>query len=210
MFRVFLFINLLLSCNIAFADNIIYSGTAPNYGSFKSELKMNQPKNIVGAHINPQRRYYNRSHCPGCLNYNIPNSNLGALERYALKKNYNRESDITRLERLENLAFGATQIGDPATRYQNVENAILSRPQPNYKRSFLGNIANYFSGQATGFTPSITNFNDNFTQFGGMSLMPAPGYNNRNFEQYSNGIFGGGWGLSEQNYGSGSSVRILD
>ena len=73
------------------------------------------------------------------------------------------------------------------------------------------NIANYFAGQATGYTPNITQYNNlgGFTS-NPYAFTPVPGYNNNNFEQYSNGIFGGGWGMSGSNYGTGSSIRILD
>ena len=48
-----------------------------------------------------------------------------------------------------------------------------------------------------------------FSNFG-TNFYPSPGYMNQNFEQYSNGPFSQGWGMSNHNYGTGSSVRILD
>lgn len=131
---------------------------------------------------------------------------FSALEKYALNKTYKRESNLERLERLENLAFGAVQNGDFETRYNHVENAILSRPQYNYKKSILGNIADYFAGQPTGFTPSI--MDQNLSAF--PSYIPTPGYNNRRMEQYSNGLFGNGYSLLDQNFTNGSSIRMLD
>ena len=156
-------------------------------------------------HYRHQRNQYNHF---------LSKNDLNALEQYAMNKSYYRDNDIQRLERLENLAFGATQIGDIHTRYRNVENAILSRPKYNTKQSLINNLANYFSGQATGFTPSF-NTSQNYSNLGGFSnnpymFTPTPGYDNTRFEQYSNGIFGGGWGVSGQNFGTGSSVRILD
>jgi len=191
--------------------------------AFESKLKINQPKTITSTYEGSRRQQrIHPRHCPQC-HYNNPylsGSDLSALEKYALNKTYRRESDLARLERLENLAFGATQIGDIGSRYTNVENAILSRPKFGTKNSILNNIANYFSGSPTGFTPSIT------TPYMGNSIMnlpaglgfpsfngnyyAAPGYSNQNFEQYSNGIFGGGWGISDHNYGIGSGVKILD
>ena len=101
----------------------------------------------------------------------------------------------------------------------NVENAILSRPRYGTKNGILGNIANFFAGTPTGYTPPVMdNFyypNMNlpaglgFSNIGG-NFYPTPGYTNQNFESYSNGIFGGGWGMSDHNYGTGSSVRIMD
>ena len=135
-----------------------------------------------------------------------------ALEKYALRKTYGRENELQRLERLENLAFGAVQSGNPVIRFKNVENAILSRPQYNTKQSLLNNVANYFAGQTTGFTPSITSY-PNYTNLGGFSSNPymfTPKYSNSNYEQYSNGIFGGGWGMRGSDFGTGSSIRILD
>ena len=198
----------------AFADFTTYRTNNPNYNSFQSNLKMNQPKTIIAGYEGSRRN--NRlhpHHCPQC-HYNNPflsQDDLNALEKYALNKTYRRENDLQRLERLENLAFGATQVGDVYSRYKNVENAILSRPKYGTKQSVWSNIANYFAGQATGFTPNLTPYNS----LGGFSsnpyaFTPNPGYNNNSFEQYSNGIFGGGWGMTGSNFGTGSSVRILD
>ncbi len=157
----------------------------------------------------PHRHGYYRPPCRHCDYYSpyneIQPGNLNALERYALKKNYTRESDLSRLERLESLAFGAVQEGDLTTRYQNVENAILSRPPQNgYKRSVIGSIADFLGGQMTGFTPSLN------SGFGNDVFSNYPTYSNTRAEQYSNGIFGGGWGVQNQNFGNGSSIRILD
>ncbi|MBE7711321.1 MAG: hypothetical protein E7Z92_04185 [Cyanobacteria bacterium SIG31] len=205
---VVLFLLLLLSINFA--------------NAFESKLKMNKPNVIIASHENTRQRVHFPEHCRNCHypqgNY-LSHGNLNALEKYALNKTYRRESDLARLERLENLAFGAVQNGDITSRFMDVENAILSRPKYKTKNSILGNIANYFSGTPTGYTPAIGNsfYNSTmglpaglgFSNFGG-NFYPAPGYMNQNFEQYSNGPFGGGWGMSNHNYGTGSSVRILD
>ena len=187
--------------------------------SFSSKLKMNQPKTIISSYEGSRRhnRLNQARHCPQCHydNYYLSSNDLSALEKYAMNKTYQRENDLKRLERLENLAFGSTQNGDIFSRYRNVEDAILSRPQPvTTKRSFLGNLANYFAGQATGFTPNLMPYS-NFNSLGGFSsnpysYSPAPGFSNNSFEHYSNGIFGGGWGHTGQDYGTGSMVRILD
>ncbi len=197
-----------------FADYTNYTGTGPKYQGFQSKLKMNQPKTIITGYNGSRRQnLYHPHHCPRCheRNPHLSRNDLYALEKYALNKTYRRESDLKRLERLENLAFGATQTGDVYSRYRNVEDAILSRPQYGTKQSVWSNIANYFAGQATGFTPNMNTYNN----LGGFSsnpyaFVPAPNYNNNSFEQYSNGIFGGGWGMSGSNFGTGSSVKILD
>lgn len=131
---------------------------------------------------------------------------LNALERYAMSRSYGRENDLQRLERLENLAFGAAQTGDLATRYQQVENAILSRPKYNgYRNSFKNALGNYIAGQATGVTPSI------LTQ----DFMPAystgfpPQYTNSNVMQYRTPFGGRGYRVMNNNYGTNSSIRIL-
>lgn len=217
MKRIVVCLVLLLSTVPTFADFVTYSGNSPNYGTFNSKLKMNQPKTIMAGSSGSRR--HNRlypQHCPNCHNYNpyLSKNDLNALEKYALNKTYRRENDLQRLERLENLAFGSTQYGDLHSRYKNVENAILSRPQYNTKHSVLNNIANYFSGQTTGFTPGLMTY-PTYNNLGGFSsnpylFTPSPRYNNNTYEQYSNGIFGGGWGVSGNDFGTGSSVRILD
>lgn len=204
MIKFFVVILILTSFSPVFAD------------SFSSKLKMNQPKTIISAYEGSRRQ--NRlhpHHCPEC-HYNNPylsSSDLNALEKYAMNKTYRRENDLKRLERLENLAFGATQSGDIFSRYRNVEDAILSRPKYGTKQSVWSNIANYFAGQATGYTPSLIPY-PSYSSLGGFTNNPYSftpnGYSNNNFEHYSNGIFSGGWGHMGQDYGNRSSVRILD
>lgn len=88
------------------------------------------------------------------------------------------------------------------------------------KRSLMRRISNYFQGHPTGFTPQIdtTTLSQDLTPmvipgltpYGGMNTYyPSGGFNNNNFEQYSNGIFGGGWGIHNENFSSGSGVTIL-
>lgn len=217
MIKFLLICILLFNLVPAFADYVTTSNSLYNNG-FRSKLKMNQPKIIMQSPSISTRPYYGYpsrySRYRTYDNYGYPaisRSNLSALEKYALRKTYGRESELQRLERLENLAFGAIQNGNPSIRFKNVENAILSRPQYNTKQSLLNNISNYFSGQSTGFTPPIATY-PNYTNFGGFTTNPYmfPKYNNTSFEQYSNGIFGGGWGFSGQDFGTGSSVKILD
>ena len=152
----------------------------------------------------------------GYYNSSALNNDLSALERYTMRRSYPRENPLQRLERLENLAFGSIQGGDIGTRYKNVETAILSRPSQNYKKSSLiNNLANYFAGQATGLSPAITtdryyapNAYSNYYPNTYPYNYPQ-GYGNQRIEHFSNGIFGGGYNLRTNDYGSGSSIRIL-
>lgn len=209
------FICLVIVLNVIPVNAAIIGTSRYNNNGFQSNLNMNKPKTIITGHRNYNQPYYNyREDCPHCYHHNpyygynrIPAGSLNALEKYALNRNYRRENDLQRLERLESLAFGSIQSGDINSRYRNVENAILSRPQQNYRRSVIGNIANYFAGQATGYTPSITG---DFANLGGFSNFPDPNYNNQRFEQYNNGIFGSGWGIQNQSFGNGTRVQILD
>ena len=148
--------------------------------------------------------YYGGDYMPHGLRHHRKTSSMFSdindLEKYALNKNFIRESDRSRLERLETLAFGAVQEGDYRTRYNNVRNALLSRPKQNYKTSLFRTISDYFGGQVTGYTPPITQTNDYFysSPFGSSSSV-----------NYSSP-----WGSRNRvnNYGigSGSSVRLLD
>lgn len=136
---------------------------------------------------------------------------LSALEKYSMNKVYSRENPIHRLERLENLAFGAIQYGDVKSRYKNVENAILSRPKMSSRKTALGTLANYFAGQATGITPSIFDgYNNIMPSYNTYSQMNPSGFGNMRINQYSNGIFGGGYSIFNNNHGNGSSVHILE
>ena len=214
MFRAIVFLFLFFNFIPAEADIIT---TRAFNNNFNSKLKMNQPKTIyTSPEISRRQARLFQKHCPQCHHYNpyLSKEDLYALEKYALNKTYRRENDLQRLERLENLAFGASQSGDILSRYKNVENAILSRPKFETKKSLVNNIANYFTGQPTGFTPNLIQ-TPTYNNFGGFSsnpylLTPGSNYGNYNYEQYSNGIFGGGWGISGQNFGTGSSVKILD
>lgn len=205
MYKIVICFLIFVNITPVFADN------------FNSRLKMNQPKNIISTYEGRrgQYRFHPRRNPEfNFNNYYLSSSNLNALEKYAFNKNYKRDNNLQRLERLENLAFGAIQAGDLESRYKNVENAILSRPQYKTKNSFLNNVANYFAGQTTGFTPNLIPY-PSYSSLGGFTArpyayMPNPGYSNNNIEQYSNGIFGGGWGYSGSDYGTGSSIRILD
>lgn len=151
--------------------------------------------------IPPQRH----PHCHNCSSF----SDINALENYILNRNYARESDLQRLERLEMQAFGALQSGDINTRYDNVRSAILSRPKQNYRTSLLRNIGNYFGGQMTGYTPSM----GSSSPFGytTSSFSPYPTtYGNSSITEYSSPFGGRGYTINNYSTGSNAGVRILD
>ena len=187
-----------------------YGGYYPKTYSSSSGFQRYMPisaQNYVDPNIyyNQPRKYNNKYY----QRY-FSENNIGALEKYAFNKSYRRDDPISRLERLENLAFGAVQCGDIAARYKNVENAILSRPKNNYKRSVLGNVVNYLGGQLTGYTPSINSDWDSIYPNQGYYPYSPSGYGNTRVEQFSNGIFGGGYNVMNSGFCNGSSVRILD
>ena len=164
-------------------------------------------RNIINnrnnSFFNNNRRFYNT---PG---FSTSFSDLGMLENYTLNRNFNKESDLERLERLEMQAFGAIQSGDINSRYDNVRTAILSRPQPTrVKNSLFRTIGNFFGGQMTGFSPSFDNdpfFADSFFN---QNQYPST-YGTQSAASYSR-PFGGGSRI--QNYGTGSTcgVQLLD
>lgn len=226
MRRFIIVFMVIINLQPVFADII---RTSPFYN--RPNFKYNVPHYQRNKHYVPRRNYrinnYNNKiynqHCPHCHSNNfyhrpIKINNLKKLERYAMNQTFANEDDITRLERLENLAFGAIQNGNFNNRYANVESAILSRPKYKTKNTILNTLSNIITGQATGFTPNITtnelNGHDNFAPFGGdyfsPTIRPYPSYNNNMVEQYSNGIFSGGWTNLGNDYGTGSSIRMLD
>ncbi len=148
---------------------------------------------------NAYRRYRPQSHF----------SDINALEKYSMNRNFRRESDLQRLQRLEMQAFGAVQSGDISQRYDNVRNAILARPRyDNTKTSLLRNIGNYFAGQMTGYTPSFSS--DPFFSDSAFSSTPYPStYGNRAVTQTST-PFGSSYSMYNYGTGSSSGVKILD
>ena len=140
-------------------------------------------------------------------------SDLSALEQYTLNRNFTRESDLERLQRLEMQAFGAVQQGDINTRYDNVRNAILSRPKNNYRTSLIRNIGNLFGGQLTGFTPSFnSSFDDDpfFSSNSSFTTTQFPStFGSTSTTGYSS-PFGKGYRVNNFGTGSSTGVHILD
>ena len=155
-----------------------------------------------------QTAYYGGSYVPPKYKYNkyasSMFSDLNDLEKYTFNKNFFRENDLTRLERLEKRAFGETQQGDIITRYNNVRNAILSRPKQNYKTSLLRSIGNYFGGQVTGLTPSLNS--NNYDTNSHFTVFP---YGNSSVTNYSN-PWGSGYRVDNYGINTGAGVHILD
>ena len=161
----------------------------------------NSPYNTAyygGSYVPPKYRYNNNKYTSSSF------SDLNDLEKYALNKNFFKDSELSRLERLEKQAFGEVRQGDIITRYNNVRNAILSRPKQTYKTSLLRSIGDYFSGQTTGITPSLNSndydINSNFTTFP---------YGSSSATNYSN-PWGSGYRVNNYGIGTGTGVRILD
>ena len=206
MLRLFIYMLILVNIAPTFASINHYTSN-----NLHSRLYNNHP-----AIITTVPKYSKNKFIPHSNYYIQPFSQkkINALEKYALNKTFVNDNDLQRLERLENLAFGATQYGDVQNRYKNVERAILSRPQYKTQNSVLNNIANYLAGQPTGYTPNLMPYQvyDNLGEVSTNPYIFAPGnrYSNNSFEQYSNGIFGGGWNYSGNDYGTGSSIKILD
>ncbi len=186
MYRVFLSI-LLITLSMP-----VYSGTRTVVTQTPVFNPYYAPQAYYGGDYIPSRSYGRKQSVF---------SDINDLERYALNRNFTRDSDRIRLERLETLAFGAVQEGDIYTRYDNVRDAILSRPKQNNKTTILRNISDYFSGQLTGFTPSVTT-NQNYYQY-------PSSYGQSSSSEY---ITPWGKGYRTNNFGlnSGSGVRILD
>lgn len=182
MYRTVVLLLLLSLSYPVFASRTVVTRTPvyyPHYGAY------------YGGDYVPNHKWQNRSAF----------GDINDLERYAMNKNFTRDSDRVRLERLETLAFGAVQEGDIYTRYDNVRNAILSRPKQNYKTSVLRSINDYFNGQMTGFTPSLSqsdSYGNNSGFFG---------------KSYSSG-YSTPWshGFRTSNYGtnSGTGVHLID
>ena len=151
------------------------------------------PQAYYGGDYIPQRKFQRQNRS---VFYDIND-----LEKYALNKTFTKDSDLTRLERLESVAFGAVQEGDIYARYDNVRNAILSRPKQNCKTTFLRGLSNYLNGQLTGFTPQVYS---NYNPYSSPS-----DFERKSYTQYSSP-----WGNSYRSdyYGmdSGSGVHILD
>lgn len=154
-------------------------------------------------------------------NYREPYfSDLGALEKYVFNRTYPRENIITRIQRLENEAFGAVQSGDMYLRYDRVKSAVLSRPKNDGKMSLLRTIGNYFAGQMTGYTPPIDNsiyspynytpnvFSQNLPQAFSQTPYPTT-YDNGRMIEYGS-PFNHGYRLNNFGTGSSSGVHILN
>ena len=143
--------------------------------------------------------------------YNYYRDDIGYLEQYLWNKNYARNNNLARLEKLERQAFGAIQQGDFETRLQNVRSAILSRPKQNYKTSVLRSIGDYFSGQATGFTPPINQYpyTQPYTNQPYTNSYYFPNFGRSNEFFYST-PYGRGYQMNNSGRSSGMGVRILN
>ena len=187
MYRIFLSILLLASSLPVFAERTVTT-IQPYY------MPYNTSQAYYGGDYIPPRRYAKTQSA-------FPDIN--DLEKYAMNRNFTKDSDIVRIERLENLAFGAIQEGDIYTRYDNVRASILSRPKQNYKTSVLKSLSNYFNGHLTGFTPQINNSYNPY-----LYSIPS-GFNQSSYTQYHS-PWGSRYRINNYGIGSGSGVHILD
>ena len=184
MYRAIVLLLLTAIATPVFASRTVVTQT-PVFNPYYS------PQAYYGGDYIPNRRFQRHSSVFHDIN---------DLERYALNRNFTKDSDQVRLERLETLAFGAVQEGDIYTRYDNVRDAILTRPKPNYKTSLLRNISDYFSGQLTGYTPSMTTTNPSFY---------SSDYGQSSTTEYIS-PWGRGYRTNNYGAGSGTGVHILD
>ena len=193
MYRIVVLFLLLIVSTPVFSATRKFVTRTPIYNQYYA------PQAYYGGDYMPSRRYSRRI---ASRFYDIDD-----LERYAFNKNFTKDGDRIRLERLETLAFGAVQEGDMNTRYDNVRNAILTRPKPNTKASLLRNLSDYLNGQMTGFTPSVSNTAaDNFFN---NSYPVSSDYGKRSYTNYSS-PWGNGYRTNSYGIGSGSGVHILD
>ena len=199
MFRLLISFLLLSSLIPTYAATRTIVTQSPYY--YNPNISQTYARPHWNNRIPTQRHPY----CHNCSNF----SDINALEHYTLNRNYGRESDIQRLERLEMQAFGALQSGDMNTRYENVRSAILSRPKQNYKTSLLRNIGNYFGGQMTGYTPTMGSSNPFGFTTSSFSQYPTT-YGNSSVTEYSSPFGGRGYTINNYSTGSNAGIRILD
>lgn len=160
----------------------------------------NNPNYYTRTHNNPP--IYNRHRYQPQPHF----SDINALEKYTMNRNFHNESNLERLQRLEMQAFGAVQSGDIDSRYENVRNAILARPNSsNTRNSILKNIGNYFTGQMTGFTPAL---NSSFSPSFATTPYPSS-FGNQSIDEFS-GPFRSGYRVNNYGVSSSTGVHILD
>lgn len=187
-----LILTLLVFCALPVAAQRNVTVRTPIYNSYGNFYEQN-PRAF--------RHYNNYQHYSRGYMSNENLSDMNALEKYTFNRNYSRENNLSRLQRLEMQAFGAIQDGDINSRYRNVRSAILARPKQNPKASLLRNISDYFSGQMTGFTPQIYRQNcDNYDN---------SNFSNQSFQSYST-PWSSGYRMNNSSSGSGIGIKILD
>ena len=139
-------------------------------------------------------------------------SGLSKLEERIFSENFSNEPAERRISRLEEKVFGTIQSGNLHNRYRNLQKAgtsyannrlIKQYGTPVIRtgggwRGLAGSLGNFFNGfgngYPTGYTPQIYSPYNNF---------PTPA-----FQQFNNSNHG--WGYNGTDYGSGTTVHILD
>lgn len=156
---------------------------------------------------------------------NISSNDLSSLENQVFSQTFPQYSTQRRIERLEQQMLGAVQGGDMTSRYEMLRRAGRNyRPYNNdtlgdyTKKSILRSVANnigssLLGGTMTGYSPQI----DPYSAYG--NNMYGNNYNNYNnlYNSYQPGYgayqgYRTNRGYSDRfkNYGTGSSVTILD
>lgn len=171
--------------------------------SVKTYTPIGKSYNPYFNQMHPYRHRHNyyRNNCNGL-------NDLSAMEKSLFKRSYNNENLNSRLERLEENMYGRRIPGTISERYRNLSNSfVYNNPGTYYdtystnngysfyppasmpKTSLWDKVTNYFTGTSTGLSPAMDGFYS---------------------EQFVKTPFGSGVYSQNKNYGTGSSVTILD
>lgn len=195
--------------------------------SYPSSTNLQRLDNVV-SNYNQINRYPN-----------ISTNVLSKLERQAFNQTYPQYNTQRRLERLEQQILGATQSGDVNARYELLKTAARNYHPQSYaasdtnsllnsmarnttRRGMLGSLGGIggiggMGGVMTGFSPPINPYSaygagGNYSGYDPYSSMSSsPGYSTDGGYS-STGPFGfsRGYYSSNNSYGSGTGVTIID
>lgn len=188
--------------------------------SYPSSTNLQRLDNVV-SNYNQINRYPN-----------ISTNVLSKLERQIFSQSYPQYNTQRRLERLEQQILGATQSGDINARYELLKTAARNYRPQNYaasdsnsllnkmarntvKRGILGSLGG-IGGVMTGFSPPINPYQygagGNYSGYSpDLGASSSPGYS-IDGGYNSTGPFGfsRGYYSSNNSYGSGTGVTIID
>lgn len=150
---------------------------------------------------------------------NISKNVLSRIESQMFSQVYPMNNSERRIERIEQQLFGATQSGDIEARYKAIQMAAknyrrndLNQQYPSQIaqsgwKGLMGNFGNaLMGGSMTGFTPALNPYNT----YNNYNSPSQNGYGMYRGYGVNRGLGGFSYGDSFNNYGSGSSVTILD